>query len=166
MYVRNLSVSSVTWITSVNKRSYKNQSYKAKGWYQYFRSGKVVRYLIVFIIKALPLACKCCCLPSTVNKNGSAAFLKTFSLEVLGSAQHSFWETLRKMTKKAISFSFPDSNLVSGLQCQLHKDIYLPKAPTIHNQIWFIIIYIPPQIPTLFLIKPAQSTLKWHRYDM
>lgn len=98
-------------------------------------------------------------LPNLLNKNSSAAFLRIFSLEVLGNAQHSFWETLRKIIKKAISFS--DSDLVPGLQCQLHKDIYLPKVPTRHNPVG--IICLPPQIPTLFLVKFAQTTLKAHR---
>lgn len=97
-------------------------------------------------------------LPNPVNKNGSAAFIKTFSFEVPGNAQHSFWETLRKITKKVTNFSFSDSDLVPGLQWQLHKDIYLPKAPTMHNLVG--IIYLPRQIPTVFLVKPAQTTLK------
>lgn len=113
-----------------------------------------MRYLIVFIIQSTALSM----LPNPVNKNGSATFLKTFSLKVLGNAQHSFWETLRKITNKVINFSFSDSNLVPDLKCQLHKDTYLPNAPTIHNPI--AIIYLPPQIPTLFLVKPAQTTLK------
>jgi len=77
--------------------------------------------------------------------------------EVPGRAQHSFWQTLRKITKKIINFSFSDSDLVPGLQSQLHKDIYLPKAPTVNSPIG--IIYLPPQIPTAFLVKPTQTTL-------
>lgn len=72
-----------------------------------------MRCLIVFIIKALPLAYY------PTNKNGSAAFLKPFSLEVLGNAQHSFWETLRKMTKKAISF-----RLILVFQTATYSQVY------------------------------------------